>query len=386
VVAGTGAAAARPPNLAASFFHMSPIKVSAVPGAAALRLSVSLAHVPASDVPAITWALTLGQAGSAAPPPPPCENARLPGGARVTPNHIVWHNQGLSFLWYGGATPCRATVAVLAENESEQCSASLAIPVSASAARSGSPAVCRLGGFTFGSSVLPVPAAVLRGYASAPSELARLVGELRRGALTKAAFEQLIAPLLRSQTTSFSSLFPPVFGCGFAGLFEPLVAAQSALDGQRAGVPRSSSSPSTEAASLGAAAQRVAACKASAGNPAGAPATVVAALRRLAVQAEGLVGASTPAASKARLAALSSSLQTALGHGFPQVFGIPYAALVTRVAAVDSAITRARQSAQAGDNQGAASALAGAIGPDRAIHQGLVRHQRHVIKIEYATS
>jgi hypothetical protein len=89
---------------------------------------------------------------------------------------------------------------------------------------------------------------------------------------------------------------------------------------------------------------------------------------------------------KARLAALSAGLQAALGHGFAPVFGIPYATLVGRVAAVDSAISRARQRAHAGDGRGAAAALAGPIGPDGAIHKRLARYQRHVIKVEYKTT
>jgi hypothetical protein len=391
--AATGTAAGSPPNPSASFFHMSPIKASGVPGAAVLRLSVTLAHVRAGDAPAITWRLTLGKPAGGAPsaPPPVCANGQLPGGEHVTPNDIIWRNQGLSFLWYGGSAPCRATVAVLAENESEQCSASLAIPASAAAAGSGSRAVCKLGGYTFGSSVLPVPAAVLHGYATAPAELARLVGELRRGTLAKAAFEQLIAPLLRSQKTSFSTLFPPVFGCSFASLFQPVVAAQRSLNDQVAQTPRAGTArgPAVSAASadLQVAAQRAAACRASAANTAGASPTVVATLDGLAAQAKGLSGRGmTPAALKAGLAALAARLDTTLRHGFPPVFGIAYADLVSRVAAVDSAISRAGQSALAGDDKGAAAALAGAIAPDRAIHQGLVRHQRHVIAVEFATT
>jgi hypothetical protein len=358
-----------------------------------LRLSVTLAHVRAGDAPAIIWRLTLGRpvGGAASTPPPICANRQLPGGEHVTPNDIIWRNQGLSFLWYGGSAPCRATVAVLAENESEHCSASLAIPANATAASSGSRAVCKLGGYTFGSSVLPVPAAVLHGYASAPAELARLVGELRRGTLTKAAFEHLIAPLLRSQKTSFSTLFPPVFGCSFASLFNPVVAAQSSLNERLAQAPRAGAAPgptlSAARADLQAAAQRAAACRASTGNTAGASPTVVATLDALAAQAEELAGRGpTPVGLKAGLAALAARLETTLRHGFPPVFGIAYADLVSRVAAVDSAISRAGQSALAGDDHGAAAALARAIAPDRAIHQGLVRHQKHVIAVEFATT
>ena len=361
---------------------MSPINVAAAPGVSALRFSVSLAHVAPSEQPAFRWDLTLARPGPAATAAA-CTNSKLPGGQKVKANEIAWTNQGASFLWYGGGVDaCRGTVAVVAENEYQQCSASLTVPLPDSSSGSGAPAACKLGGFTFGSSTLPVPAALLASSATATATLARLRGELQARALTAGAFERLVTPLLRQQDSSLSQLFPAVFGCGFARLFEPVLLAESGLDEQLATGTVSTSALASEAGYLQTAARTAAACRRTASNPAGASPAVLSGLAGLSAEAKGLLGSRPPAAG--RLAALSARLQATLRRGFPPLFGISYEALLSRIAAADSAIALAEQSARTGKDGSAAGELAGALAPDRAIHQDLVRHQRHVIKVENA--
>ena len=389
-LAGAGSAEGAAPGLSSSFFHMSPINVATVPGASALRFSVSIKHVVPNEQPAFRWNLTLARSGSA--PPVSCTNSKLAGGQRVNANQVAWTNQGTSFLWYGGgAAACRGTVAVVAENEYEQCSASLLVPLAHLRPGSGAPAACKLGGFTFSSATLPVPAALLAGSAAASTRLAKLTAELRAGTLTASAFERLVTPIVHEQDTSFSRFFPPVFGCSFAGLFDPVILAQSGLDellaGPSASGPGSSSALTADAGDLQTAARAAAACGHTASNPAGAPASVAASLAKLAAETKALAGARTPpSALPARLATLSAALASTLRRGFPPLFGISYAALVSRVAAVDSAVTVAEQTARAGRDGQASSELATALGPDRAIHEGLVHHQKHVVAIENATS
>jgi hypothetical protein len=381
VLLGSAAAAAgAPPSVSSSFFHMSPINVAASPGASALRFSVSLAHVAPSEQPAFRWDLTLARSGLAAAA---CTNSKLPGGQKVKGNEIAWTNQGASFVWYGGGVAaCRGTVAVVAENEYQQCSASLSVPLPDSSSGSGAPAACKLGGFTFGAASLPVPAALLASSATTTATLARLRGELQRRALTARAFERLVTPILRQQDSSFSRLFPEVFGCGFARLFEPVLLAKSGLDEQLATGTVSTVAVASDAGYLQAAARTASDCRRTASNPAGASAAVRSGLARLAAEANGLLGSRPPAAR--RLAALSAHLKATLRRGFPPLFGISYGALLSRLAAADSAIALAEQSTRAGKDGSAAGELAGALGPVGAIHQGLVRHQQHVIKLENA--
>ena len=388
--AGAGSAQGARPGLASSFFHMSPITVAPVPGGSALRFTVSVKHVEPNEQPAFRWDLTLAGSGSAAPAS--CTNTKLAGGQHVKADQVAWTNQGTSFLWYGGGVAaCRGTVAVVAENEYEQCSASLKLPLPSSQSGSGAPAACKLGGFTFGSATLPVPAGLLASSAAAATALAKLRGELAAGALTASGFARAVTPVLREQDASFARFFPPVFGCSFAGLFDPVILTQNSLDelladpgGTATGL---SAALAADAGYLQTAARAASACRRTTGNPAGAPASVATGLAKLAAEANGLAAARPPASTRAaRLAALSAGLDSTLRHGFPPLFGISYEALVSRVAAVDSAIALAEQSARAGKDANASSRLAGALAPDRAIHEGLVRHQKHVVKIENATS
>ena len=234
-----------------------------------------------------------------------------------------------------------------------------------------------------------MPAALLASSATAVTTLARLKGQLQAQRLTAGAFGRLVTPILRQQASSFSQLYPAVFGCGFARLFDPVLLAEGGLDEQlaRPGASITTAALATAAANLQTAARTATACRRAASNPAGASPAVVAGLDRLSAEAKGLLGSRLPAATlAARVAALSAGLAATLRRGFPPLFGSSYEELLTRVASVDSAIALAEQSARAGKDASAASALAGALAPDRAIHQGLVRHQKHVIKVENATN
>jgi len=110
-----------------------------MPGQAATRYSVTVAHVPADDAPTFTWYLHVTGPGVA------CSDAVLAGGRRLSTAEYVWVNQRSSFVWYTGAAGSYptdrsygcdqgdlgrggypGTVTVVFENDSQHCTATFA--------------------------------------------------------------------------------------------------------------------------------------------------------------------------------------------------------------------------------------------------------------------
>src|SRR5579872_876476 len=157
------------PSSGRTMFSLSALRATAMPGQAATRYSVTVAHVPADDAPTFTWYLHVTGPGVA------CSDAVLAGGRRLSTAEYVWVNQRSSFVWYTGAAGSYptdrsygcdqgdlgrggypGTVTLVVENEYQHCSASFAGVAPGAGPRWGPPASCALGGYSLGASTLPV--------------------------------------------------------------------------------------------------------------------------------------------------------------------------------------------------------------------------------------
>jgi hypothetical protein len=380
--AADGQAAAVRNSISSEFFAMSPIRAEFVPTAAATQFSVALRNVSPGNQPNFRWSLTLDRSAVASATRSVCEDEKLAGGHRIGADEFVWANQGPSFLWYAtSGAKCAGLVTVVAENEYEHCTASLEVPLPSPDLESGRPASCELGGYTIGPSTLPVPARLLKGYAVTSSVLAQLAAETRRGTLPRDRLVRLVDTLLARQRSSIRNLFPPVYGCRFSTVFQPLVGSATAVDEQlaqlRAGKGISDPTLAIVTTDLSGAVKQLRLCE----GPAGAPGSVVSALQRVVAQARTAL--QTRTSLDAKLTALASSLDAALER-FPSVFGVPYRQLVDELAALDSGMALAKEHVRSGDIRGAAGALSSAVAPSTAMRKALVHHQKQVIKAENA--
>jgi hypothetical protein len=353
------------------FFAMSPMRATLEPSTAAIRFKVSLGSIPTHNRPDFHWRLSLAPASATRA----CENGRLAGGQRVGKTDVVWASQGGTFIWFVGraAGKCAGDVSVVAENEYEHCSATLEVPQQLAELRSGAPASCSLGGYSIGPSTLPVPSALLHSFAQSGSELRRLPGEILTGSISTGQLVTLVDQLLGMENRSLANLFPPVYGCPFDTVFQPVLGSAIALDEQPSGTGLAGVS-----SGLSAAVTQLRTCGTAASPGA------IAALDKVASRAKSDL--STPPRGRAlaaELRGLGASLDAVL-RAFPAVLGIPYVRLVEQVAKLNTAMSEARKRAAAGDSQGAAAALKTAAGPTGFIRDGLVRHQRHVVQVENA--
>ena len=195
-----------------------------------------------------------------------------------------------------------------------------------------------------------------------------LVREVQRGTLTDrhGALDRAVAAVVLPQSDAFGSLFPPVWGCGFAGVFEPALEFKLAFraqlaelaagrrsrtrpstkirlhesDGGRGPAPREASRPARSARRRGivrAVSRSLPKRLRSANEPAG---------RSIAPTLLGL-GSGGSRQSSSRLVSTS----------FPVVFGMRYSALSNRMLVERSSLELAEHAAQAGNEGAAALAL-----------------------------
>ena len=365
------------------FFRVSPIEAVAVPGSAT-EYTVRVTNIPFADAPYARWYLKVPASTGRSP----CANVRLFGGERLGPGRYVWKNRGRSFIWYHGdcaeARPGLAgspgTLRVVLENDSEHCSATFKGWSKGQASDHGPAAVCVLGGY------LPfsVPRQLLRLYASVNNKLSALIQRVRSGSFRGSPedFGHAIDAVLQPQRDAFK-LFLPVWGCRFDGLFEPVLKGKSALEAQLANIDGGGRLPATargtDTGDMTAILDDLRACTPTATRPIGVPAAVVAAVGALKARADALRARDDRKIDKAKLQLISERLDTIV-KGFPAVFGIPYADLVTRVIAENAAIAAAKQAARSRGAEAATPALERAAGHERIIGRALRKEAKRAAK------
>ncbi|HUY70751.1 MAG TPA: hypothetical protein VMV08_00780 [Gaiellaceae bacterium] len=312
-------------------------------------------------------------------------------------NRYLWKNLGTAFVWYHGAKGTYAghraygcdqsrigrdgypgTVTVVLENDSQHCVATFAGTASGARAEYGPKPVCALGGYI----PLPVPRSLLQIYATADKELTALIHQVQSGTLTgrNGALGRALDAILQPQTGALNQLFPPVWGCGFEGVFNQVVQVERAFGAQiaalAAGRQLTSSTPAEDAGYLKAMAGSVRACQPTPTNPIGVPAPVLRAVNRLTAEAVALRDRARratlgPALLETKLRSLSAKFNGLVNKSFPVVFGMPYGDLVDRVLSESSSIELATRAAQAGNTSAALSALKQAAGHEQAIGSAL---------------
>lgn len=323
-MATDGAVAAKIPG--AAFFKLSRVHVATTRGV--VLFNVSVLQVSSSDRPTLEW--SLAPVGGSA-----CENSSYGAGTVSRNGVVVWDQQGPSFRWIFKAGRCSGRVGVVAENQYEHCTATVA--VSGGGTKSAAPA-CAVGGYAVGFSTLPVPAGVFEAYGT-------LRARLSTRPRTAAAALSVIDAALRAQTAALAE-FPPVWFCAFTRVFSPVEALRVDL------------SRGTRAAADAAAVQRaLASC---------APPPVRAAFARV---------AASPSAK---------ALDVALAHGFPTLFGFRFGDLIDRIAAETVALGSARTAAAAGNLKTATQQLATASTSATSIATGLDHYQHRVVRVENA--
>ena len=397
VVAGSqGARAAGPASSEPFFFSISPIQATSLAGQGATRYQVTVTGAPVGNAPYARWYVDLKPDRSDGP----CSNDVLPGATRLSPTRYVWKNQGSSFIWYHGPVGSYAadrsygcdqakleqsgypgTVTVVFENDSEHCTASFSGTARGKSAEKGPNVVCELGGYL----PLAVPRPLLSAYAKSNAALTALTARISSGDLRGGTeISQAINTALRPESKAFQRFFPPVWGCRFETLFEAVVVARSTLGTQvaelDAGRRSSGADLAADTRSLQAIVDVLRACRPSAGRPVGTPAPVIAAVGRLAATARALQRGETGPALQAKLRSLDADLDTTLKTDFPPVFGMPYAELVDRVLARQSAIALAKEAASNGDSLAAVSALKHAADSQRTIDSALHRQAARAAK------
>lgn len=405
-LAAGGADGAQPVLPSASFFELSRIEAVSVPAESATRLSVTLSGVHANDAPTFSWYLQLARTDPASVAGV-CSNVPLSGGKRLSARVYRWVNQTSSFLWYhgpAGAYPAdrsygcnqaaigRAgypgTVTLVVENEYQHCTASFTGLTAGSKPAFGPPASCALGGYSLSASMLPVPAALLALYRSFDTKLGAIVGQARQSKLTgAAALTASLDAILAQQSSAYERLFPPVWGCSFAGLFHAVVVAQTALDTQIAvGAAGARAALADDSAEMRDLAHAVASCAQSPTNSGGAPRAVVEEVDRLSAQTAALRAqdASQAGASPLdkRIAGIDDSLNSLVSHAFPTVFGMPFIGLVEKTLGISAAAALAERDAAAGKSGPTLAALEGILGPEQATSRALVKQQKRVIRAE----
>ncbi len=388
----SGARAARPLP-ASPFFRLSPIRAVS-PAPSLTRYSVTVTNAPVGDAPYARWYLQLKTPASAGGA---CSDVIRAGGQRLSQTRFVWKNQGSSFVWYHGAEGAYAsdrsygceqsrighdgypgTVTVVFENDSQHCTATFAGTGGVTRPEYGPVPVCALGGYI----PLPVPRRLLQIYSKVDAQLTVLVREVQRGTLTNrhGALGRAVAAVLLPQSDAFGSLFPPVWGCGFAGVFEQALQARLAFGTQIAELAAGMRLPHTtlgaDAGYMKALAGGVRACEPSASSPIGAPTPVVRAVSRLAAEASALserAGRASIALGmlETELRGLDSQFEQVLNKSFPLAFGMRYSALLNRMLVESSSVELAQRAAQAGNAGAAVLALKQAVAQQAAIGSAL---------------
>ena len=398
-----GARAAKPDPQASLFFGISRIQAVALPGRAATSYSVEVTNAPVGNTPYARWYLDLKPSATGRID---CTNALLPGGTRIGSTRYGWRNQGTTFVWFHGAQSSYpadrgygcdqadlgrngypGSVRVVFENDSQHCTATFRGIALGSEPAYGPNPVCALGGYL----PLPVPRTLLQTYAKVDRELAALSQKVRLGQLSggTATLAQTIDAILKPQAKAFARLFPPVWGCDFDTVFNPLLQVKSLLSTQipiaAEGKQVSGSSLTDDIASMRAAASSVRACEPSANRPLGTPPAVVSALDRLAAETASLpAGASSPSSLATKLQSIEAALDAVLQHGFPTVFGIPYIGLLDRVLVENGAVLAAQRAAGTRDPDTVASALAVAANHEGTIAQALRKQAKRAATAEKA--
>lgn len=403
VLASGAGAAAKPPVPSSALFSLSPLRAVALPAESATRYTVSLSGAPANNVPTFSWYLHLG--GGL----PRCNDAVLGGGRKLGPDEYVWVNQGSTFVWYHGSRGSYAadrsygcdqaalghagypgTVTLVVENEYQHCSASFAGTGVGARTTAGAAASCALGGYSLGASMLPVPAPLLALYRSFDAVLGGLIAQARRGTISAPTLTSALEALQRRQASAFVQLFPPVWGCGFDGLFDGVSVAKASLDAQAlelgGGRRPSAASLRADGADMQTLARGLAACEQGPTSSGGAPRGVVAAVERLSSETAQLGGLKPTAAGLAtlrmRLPAIASGLDSLIAERFPSVFGMRYIDLVERTLAVDRETGLAERAASARDGAGTVGALERILVPEQTTGTALRQQSRRVIAAE----
>jgi hypothetical protein len=327
-LSAAGAAAATP--LPSAFFKLSRVQVST--HGDSRFFTVSVTHVQPNDGPVLSWSLS--PTGGAS-----CEDSGYPGGTRSRNGLVFWDQQGPTFRWdLGSSGRCAGRVSVVAENQYEHCTATVA--TTPKATTSAAPA-CALGGYAVGFSTLPVPASVFQAYT-------RVQAQLSGPPRSAAAAEREIRKALEAQTAAFA-VFPSIWFCNFARTFAP-IAALSADFARRADAAARRDARTAE---------RALSC---------APTAVRQAFATLARSA-------TP-----QPALLAATLE----HYFPTVFGLRYDDLVQGFAVESVALGKAEAATAAGNSGAAEAEIAAVARSVNGLSTGLSRYQAAVVRVENA--
>ena len=333
LLALTSAGASAATSLPTAFFRLSRLHASSAGNS--VSFSVAVNHTQSNDQPSLVW--SLAPTGGAA-----CENPGFPGGTRSRNGLVVWEEQGPSFRWVrGSVSGCAGTVSVVAENQYEHCTATVA--VTPKRLTSTAPA-CALGGYAVGFSTLPVPVNVFHTYSQVQAQLGHPAG-------SAAAAESQIRAALKAQTAAFA-VFPPVWFCNFERIFTPIAALQTDF---------ARGASTTAVLDARAADHALVSCAS----------TVV---RRA---FDALAASPNP-----QPAALAATLE----HYFPKVFGFRFSDLVDRFAAENVALATAEKAAAAGNTSAATAQVAAVARSAGALSTGLDHYQSGIVRLENAHS
>jgi hypothetical protein len=381
------------PASAWSFFSVSPIQAVSPAAGSLNRYSVTVTNAPLGNAPYARWYLDVKPPAST---DLACTDAVLPGGEQVAQNRYLWKNLGTAFVWYHGAKGAYAahraygcvqsqigrngypgTVTVVLENDSQHCTATFVGTARGARPEYGPQPVCALGGYI----PLPVPRPLLQIYAKADTELTALIQQLQKGTVTgrSGALGRALDAILQSQTAVLNQLFPPVWGCGFEGVFNQVLQVKRAFAAQiaelAAGRQLPNSTLAEDASYLKAVAGGVRACRPTSTSPIGVPAPVFRAVNRLTAEAVALrepAGRATlDPALETKLRSLAAMFDGLVSRSFPVVFGLRYSDLVDRVLSESSSIELAKRAAQTGNTGAALSALKQVAAHEQAIGSAL---------------
>jgi hypothetical protein len=395
VLAGALASAdARAATPTGYFFGVSRVQAVSSAVGSVTRYSVTVTNAPVGNAPFARWYLDVRPPVSAGLA---CTDLVLPGGVRVAPNRYLWKNLGTAFLWYHGAKGAYSadpaygcdqsrighggypgTVTVILENDSEHCTATFTGTARGAQPEYGPKPLCALGGYI----PLPVPRRLLQIYATADRALAALIQQVQRGAATGqgGAFGRALDAIVQPQTDALNQLFPPVWGCGFEGVFNEVLQVKRAFGAQiaelAAGKPLASSALGEDVGYMKAMAGGVRACRPTATSPIGVPLQVSRTVNQLTAEAVALRNQASrattePALLAAKLQSLAAQLNGLVSSSFPVVFGMPYSDLLNRVLSQSSAVEVAKRAARAGNTGAALTALREVAGHEQAIRSAL---------------
>lgn len=397
-----GAAAATPASTESSstesaFFRLSPIEAVSLAGRSLTRYSVSVSNAPVGNTPFARWYLDLPAGADG------CTNELVPGGTRLSPTRYVWKNQGTSFTWYHGAKGSypadRAygcdqakigqagypgAVTVVLENDSQHCTATFAGTAPGPEPEPGPQPVCGLGGYI----PLPLPRGLLQTYATVDRGLARLIAQAQAGRLEGGALRRAVTSTFEPQSAALARLFPPIWGCDFGTLFNPLLTTEAVVAKQITALATArrlpGSSLAVDAGSVTALDRALRACEPSSSRPIGVPLPVVRAVGRLAgriatIQREDVRGLLSTSL-QTKLIAFNAGLNAIVAKSFPVVFDIPYLTVLDRVLAESSELELAERAGTGTD--AVVSALRQAAARQDTLTNALREQARHAASAE----